>query len=506
MRQQTPSARDRVTNGSPTRGNFVLYVTLLLLFGAGIIAILHVGSGLQPPGPIPGAQIGPASTAPPAGGAGRSEAPGGVTGALLENVRHPLSVLLLQVLVIIIASRAVGALLHRLGQPTVIGEMLAGILLGPSLLGMLSPATVSFLFPPSSMESLHLLSQIGVILFMFLVGIDLDTKHLRERAHAAVLVSHASIIVPFFLGTAFSLTIYRSVAPPGVTFTAFALFMGIAMSITAFPVLVRVLEEKGLTGTPLGSTAIACAAVDDVTAWCLLALVVAIVKAHALTGAALTVSLALAFTCLMLLVLAPRVGRAIRKAAATRPPDKELVAAVLAFVMASALLTEMIGIHALFGAFLAGVIMPSDGTLRPYLRGRLEAFSSAFLLPLFFAFTGLRTQIGLLGGWRSWLMCAGIITVAIAGKFGASALAARWTGMSWVESLSIGALMNTRGLMELIALNIGYDLGILSPRMFAMMVLMALTTTLMAGPVLSLLARFGGREESPSRETGGLTA
>jgi len=453
--------------------NALFYAAVILLFGAGIYAILHLGSGLRAP----------AETLESSG------IPGSVTEGLRQNLRHPLSVLLLQVIVVLVASRVMGSVFRRLGQPSVIGEMASGILLGPSLLGALSPAAESFLFPASSLESLHLLSQIGVILFMFVVGFELETQHLRERADAAVLVSHASIIVPFFLGTAFSLAIYRSLAPEGVSFTAFALFMGIAMSITAFPVLARILDERGLTRTQLGATAIACAAVDDVTAWCLLALVVAIVKADGLFAAALTVALAALFTAVMLVAARPRVARAIQRATAAEPRSKGMVAGVLAFVLASALATEIIGIHALFGAFLAGVVLPADENLRAFLRSRLEAFSSVFLLPLFFAFTGLRTQLGLLGDWSGWLLCASVIGVAICGKLGASALAARWTGMSWRESLSLGVLMNTRGLMELIALNIGYDLGILSPRMFTMMVLMALATTMMAGPALGLIER-----------------
>jgi len=372
-----------------------------------------------------------------------------------------------------------------MGQPAVIGEMIAGILLGPSCLGMLSPGAQAFVFPAASLDTLQLLSQIGIILFMFVVGIELDVQHLRQRAHAAVLVSHASIVVPFFLGVACSLFLYHTLAPAPITFRAFALFMGIAMSITAFPVLARILEERGLSTSSLGSTAIACAAVDDVTAWCLLAVVVAIVQADGLSGALLTIGLTLLFIGIMLFLLRPWVCRLLGTEAETR--SNGLTAGVLTFVFAAALCTEVIGIHALFGAFLAGVIMPSHTRLRIFLRERLETLSAVLLLPLFFAFTGLRTQIGLLNDWQSWAVCTGIIAVAISGKCGGSVLAARWTGLSWPDALTIGVLMNTRGLMELVVLNIGYDLGILSPHIFAMMVLMALTTTFMTGPLLALL-------------------
>jgi Kef-type K+ transport system membrane component KefB len=387
-------------------------------------------------------------------------------------------------------------------QPAVIGEMIAGILLGPSCLGMLSPGAQAFVFPAASLGTLQLLSQIGVILFMFVVGIELDVQHLRQRAHAAVLVSHASIVVPFFLGVACSLLLYRTLAPAAISFRAFALFMGIAMSITAFPVLARILEERGLSTSSLGSMAIACAAVDDVTAWCLLAVVVALVQADGLSGALLTMGLTLLFIGVMLFLLKPQVGRLLGTEVWSETHSKGRMARVLAFVFAAALCTEVIGIHALFWAFLAGVIMPSHTPLRVFLRERLEALSTVLLLPLFFAFTGLRTQIGLLNDWQSWAMCVGIIAVAISGKYGGSMLAARWTGLSWSDALAMGTLMNTRGLMKLVVLNIGYDLGILSPHLFAMMVLMALVTTFMTGPLLALLEWGKRRSTLRTPETG----
>jgi Kef-type K+ transport system membrane component KefB len=275
-------------------------------------------------------------------------------------------------------------------------------------------------------------------------------------------------------------------APSHISFSAFALFIGVAMSITAFPVLARIVEERGLNKTYLGSTAIACAAVDDVTAWCILAIVVAIVKADRLGGALLTISLTLFFIGAMLFVIKPQAERLLGERRGDGTGRKAPTAWVLGFIFTSAWFTETIGIHALFGAFLAGVSLSSHADLRHSLRERLEPFGSGFLLPLFFAYTGLRTQVGLLDDWQSWLVCVAVIAVAIVGKLGGSMLAARWTGMGWQESFSIGALMNTRGLIELIVLNIGYDLGILTPKVFAMMVIMALTTTFMTGPLLSL--------------------
>jgi Kef-type K+ transport system membrane component KefB len=413
---------------------------------------------------------------------------------LATSLHHPLNILLVQLIVIILATRGMGRLFRRIQQPAVIGEMVAGILLGPSCVGLLWPEVQGALFPASSMDTLRLLSQIGVILFMFAVGMELDVQQLRGQAHAAVLVSHASIVVPFFLGTALAVVLYPVLVPVHVPFSAFALFLGISMSITAFPVLARILEDRGLSRTPLGLVVIACAAVDDVTAWCLLAIVVAVAQATALDGALLTIVLAFGFIVLMLGGLKPQAERLLAQYAHGEAPSRGLLAGVLVLVFTAALCTEIIGIHALFGAFLAGVILPARARLTVFLRERLDMFSAVFLLPLFFAFTGLRTQIGLLNTWQSWGLCAAIVAVAIAGKLGGSALAARWTGMRWSEALSVGALMNTRGLMELIALNIGYDLGILTPQLFAMMVLMALTTTFMTGPLLWWLNWLGHRE------------
>ncbi|HLY24671.1 MAG TPA: cation:proton antiporter [bacterium] len=412
--------------------------------------------------------------------------PAGTGSAFGANLRDPLTTLLLQVIVIVALAKALGQIFLRIGQPTVTGEIMAGILLGPSVLGSAFPSATAFLFPPSSMGGLGLLSQIGVILFMFAVGMDLDIERLRGTAQTAVLVSHASMVVPFSLGTVLALVVYRSMAAPHVAFTAFALFMGVAMSITALPVLARIVEERGLSKSPPGVTALAAAAVGDASAWCILAVIVPIVRAKGLLDSAMTIVLLLAFAAMMLLLIKPAAGRLVQSRWPTETFGKGLIAGALVFAVASALFTQTIGVHALFGAFLAGVAMPSYRPLRALLKEQLETFGAVLLLPLYFAFTGLRMRVGLLSDWQSWLACAAIIAVAVAGKMGAGTAAARWTRMSWLDSLSVGALMNTRGLVELIVLNIGYDLGILPPKIFAMLVLMALVTTFMTGPLLSL--------------------
>jgi Kef-type K+ transport system membrane component KefB len=321
---------------------------------------------------------------------------------------------------------------------------------------------------------------------MFVVGLELEVGEFRQRAYTALVVSHASIMVPYLLGVASALLLYESFAAPGTSFIAFALFMGIAMSITAFPVLARILKDRGIEKTPLGTTAITCAAVGDATAWAILAFVVAIAKASGLASTLVELMLVVAFVVIMLWGVRPILARWFANEKTRGGLAPGVIAAVLIFMTASALTTQVIGIHALFGAFLAGVVMPRNKAFHEYLTLRIENFSSIFLLPLFFAFSGLRTEVGLLEDASSWFICLGIIAVAIVGKLVGSMVPARFTGMSWNEAFSLGALMNTRGLIELIALNIGYDLGILPPRIFTMMVLMALVTTFMAGPLLRL--------------------
>jgi len=481
----------------------LFYLLIVLIVGGGILGVLHLGREL--PAPVhtestlaAAKSLAAAAPAKAAPAAAPDSAFGAMIAGLKTNFDHPLSHLFIQLLVIIAAARLMGGLFAKFGQPSVIGEMMAGILLGPSLVGWIAPDFFQFVFPPSSLGPLKLFSQIGVCLFMFAVGMELDVKHVRNKAHTAVVVSHASIIAPYFLGVVLAYFVYSSLAQPGTNFLAFALFMGISMSITAFPVLARILQERNMSQTYLGSTAVTCAAVDDVTAWSALAFVVAITGATSLVGSAMNLGLVIVFIALMIWVVRPLLSRVLGSAEMERAaPTRRTLAIIVCVVLASALCTEAMGIHALFGSFLAGAIVPDKAGFREKLSVRIEHFSSVLLLPLFFAFTGLRTQIGLLNDVSGWVMCFVIIAVATAGKLGGSALTARFTGMNWRDSLQLGALMNTRGLMELIALNIGYELGILSPRIFAMLVIMALVTTAMTGPLLTLFGRIKVREEEP---------
>jgi Kef-type K+ transport system membrane component KefB len=403
------------------------------------------------------------------------------------NIKEPLAILLAQIVTIIIVARFFGWLFRKIGQPTVIGEIIAGIVLGPSLLGLYFPEFSLALFPLQSLGNLQFLSQIGLILFMFVIGMELDLKVLKNKANDAVVISHASIIIPFTLGIGLAYFVYYKFAPAGISFLAFSLFMGIAMSITAFPVLARIVQERGISKTKLGAIVITCAAADDITAWCLLAVVIAIVKAGTFVSALYIIALAVVYVLMMLFVVKPFLKRIGELYSSGVNLSKPVVAIFFLTLILSSYTTDIIGIHALFGAFMTGVIMPDINRFRTIFIEKVEDVSVILLLPLFFVFTGLRTQIGLINDPYLWKVTGFIILVAVAGKFFGSALAAKFVGQNWRNSLTIGALMNTRGLMELVVLNIGLDLGVLTPEVFTMMVIMALVTTFMTGPALDLI-------------------
>lgn len=398
--------------------------------------------------------------------------------------------LVLQITVILAACRLVGALFRKIHQPRVVGEMFAGILLGPSFLGWIAPHFSAYLFPVSSLGFLNALSQVGVIIFMFLVGLGIDPKELKHQGHAAVLISHVSITAPFVLAAVLGLFLYPHLSDDSVKFSNFALFMGAAMSVTAFPVLARILIERNMMKSALGTVAIACAAVDDVTGWCILAYIVVRVRsAHQANPLWVTIGGILVFAAIMVYGvrwLLRGFERTYRKRGEI---SENLMALMLLLALASALCTERLGIHLLFGSFLMGAIMPKEPKFVRYVLDRFETITVTLLLPLFFAFTGLRTNIGLLRNPELWFYCALIIFVAAASKLGGSMIAAKAVGMTWRDAAGIGTLMNTRGLMGLVILDIGLDIKIISPALFSMMVLMALVTTFMAVPLLELIRR-----------------
>jgi len=415
---------------------------------------------------------------------------------LKKQISSPLSILLVQIIIIIIFSRILGLTIGKIGQPIVIGEIIAGIILGPSFLGSLFPETFNFIFPKSSLNNLQLFSQFGLVLFMFIIGMEIDTKLVRKKLNSAVIISFTGIIFPYFLGILLSYFIYASFAMPSVNFTTFALFIGIAMSITAFPVLARIIHEKGLTKTPLGIMAITCAATDDITAWLIFAAIIAIAQAGTAISAIVVIAIVFLFLILMLFIVQPILKRIGSVYISSENLSKTVIAIIFLLLFISAFFTEGIGIHALFGAFIAGVVVPKNQIFKKLMINKIEDISTVVLLPLFFAYSGLRTQIGSLNTPYLWGVCGIVILIAIIGKLGGVSIAARIVGNSWRDSISMGILMNTRGLMELIVLNIGYDLGILSPEIFSIMVIMALTTTFMAGPFLNLIDYISKKKDS----------
>jgi Kef-type K+ transport system membrane component KefB len=471
---------EREPKSSLNAGSFKTMLAYAAMLAATILLFLLIRS------------LGAGLTAPElSGGTGFAAAAGKAKGHVILHV-------LLALVVVILASRALGAVFRYLHQPPVIGEVIAGIMLGPSLLGRIAPEVSAYLLPDTVAPFIGVLAQVGVILFMFLVGLELDTGVLRQKTHATVAISHASIIAPFLLGSTLALWLYPRLSTSDVPFTSFALFMGVSMAVTAFPVLARILTDRGIQKTRLGVIALTCAAVDDVSAWCLLAFVVSVAQAR--TGSAvLTVGMTIVYITAMFVVVRPVVHRLLHKQEVRQRLTQGTTAVVFVALLISSLLTEYIGIHAVFGAFLLGAVIPHDSMLAKDLTHKLEDLVVVLLLPAFFAFTGMRTQIGLVSGIGHWLICGAIVLVACLGKFGGSAVAARLAGLSWRDSASLGILMNTRGLMELIVLNIGLDLKVISPALFAMMVIMALVTTFATTPILHLITRGGVEDEAELR-------
>jgi Kef-type K+ transport system membrane component KefB len=413
-----------------------------------------------------------------------------------ESVNQLLHVLL-ALATVIVTARAVGAVFKLLRQPPVIGEVIGGILLGPSFLGTMAPEWYAYVLPPSAAPFLGVIAQLGVIFYMFVVGLELDLKVLRKSGHATLAISHASILVPFLLGSGLALWIYPTMSTPDISFTAFSLFLGVSMSVTAFPVLARILTDRGIQKSRMGAIALTCAAVDDVTAWCLLAFVVSIVQAK-VGGAILTLSLTAVYIAMMFLIGGPVIRRLVPWLETWDELTEGGIAIFFVGLLLSALATEFIGIHAIFGAFLLGAITPHDSRVAKELTDRIEDLVRIMFLPAFFAFTGMRTQISLVSTQEEWMLCGVIILVATVGKFGGTLAAAKLTGLNWRDSSALGILMNTRGLVELIVLNLGLDLKVISPQLFTMLVIMALVTTFATAPILELITRNHPWEKNPS--------
>ena len=425
-----------------------------------------------------------------------------------QNLIEPSAMILLQIIAILIVSRVFSALFAKINQPTVIGEILAGIILGPSLLGLFFPEAYNFLFSPNSLDSLYIISQIGLVLFMFTVGMDLNMSEMKSNFKSTFIISQSSIVVPFLLGMILAFVIYKDFSPEQSNFTSFALFIGISMSITAFPVLARIVQEKGLTKSHLGTISIGSAAINDVTAWLLLVAVIAIAQTGSFTSSVYTLLFTAVYIVLMLFVVRPFIKRIGAIYQNKELMNKSIFAFFILLLIVSAYATQLLGIHALFGAFMAGLIMPPMPKFRKLMIDKIEDLSVTLLLPLFFVYTGLRTEIGLLNTPELWLICLIFVVIAIVGKMAGSIIPARAVGESWRDSLSLGALMNTRGLMELIVLNIGLEMGILPPVVFVMLVIMALVTTFMTTPLLHLIEKLfpdkSAKEELLRQQTEGI--
>ncbi|MGK5636839.1 cation:proton antiporter domain-containing protein [Streptomyces sp. URMC 126] len=405
--------------------------------------------------------------------------------------------LLVAVPTAIVACQAGASLVRRFGQPPVIGEITMGIVLGPSLLGWLWPEAQHWLFAESVLPYTSVLGQLGLLAFMFLVGLELDLGALRGNSRAAVAVSQAGMLLPLGLGALLAFPLYGRLAPDGVDFLPFMLFVAVAMSITAFPVLARILVDRGLYGTPLGALAMACAAVDDVAAWCLLALVVAFFTAGSPFDALTAAGLAVAFGAAMLLVVRPLLARWAR-GRTDRVGDGVVLVLLFTGLSLSALATDLIGVHTLFGAFLFGVVTPRGHRRIEVSSARLRAVVVPVLLPLFFVHTGLSTEIGTLAADPvQWLWTGALLAVAVLGKWGGAAGAALACGQPWRQAMSIGALMNCRGLTELVMLSIGLELGVVGPELFTMLVLVALVTTAVTSPAVTCFQRLRPPDSTP---------
>jgi len=461
--------------------NGILYIFMILLFGGLIYAAINEGKHFDHFARLVNLTDGSSFNM--------------FRNVLIDNLNNPFSILLIQIVVILFAVRLFSFLFKYIGQPGVIGEIVAGIVLGPSLLGYLFPGFFGFLFRHESLMNLQLISQIGLILFMFVIGMELDFSVIKNKINETLVISHAGILVPFFLGILASHWVYEEYASQQTAFLPFALFIGISMSITAFPVLARIIQERNMTKTPIGILSIASAANDDVTAWCLLAVVIAIAKAGTFASALYAIGLTLLYIVVMFFVVRPFLKKVGNVYANKEVINKTFVSFIFLILVISSTLTELIGIHALFGAFIAGVVMPPNFGFRKVMMEKVEDISLVFFLPLFFAFTGLRTEIGLIDSPQLWGLCGLFILVAVVGKFGGCALASRLVGESWKDSLIVGTLMNTRGLMELVALNIGYEMGVLPPSIFVILVIMALVTTFMTTPLLSFVEKAFAKQE-----------
>jgi len=405
--------------------------------------------------------------------------------------------LLLQLIVILATARVCGWVLRHLGQPAVVGEMAAGLVLGPVVMGQLFPELHAQLFAKSTLAGLSSLATFGLVLFMFVIGLELRAhRSVKQQIQAAGAVGLLSMVAPFGLGVAIAPALYPALAPAGVAFWPFALFIAVALSITAFPVMARILKDRGLTHTPFGQLSLSAAAVVDAFAWVLLALVVALAGAGDGYAGFAKISIGVALlVAFVYLVLKPFFAWLLRTHAPDGEPSPTVLAALMLGLLGCALVTEWLHLHAVFGAFLFGTCLPRDDRLLESMAQKIEPISIVVLMPLFFALAGLGTSANAFSGASLGAMAL-ILSVAAVGKIAGGAAGARVAGYGWRDSLATGALMNARGLMELIVIKVGFDAGLIGPELFTMLLVMALVTTAMTGPLMTLVA---GRVPEPVR-------
>ena len=457
---------------------FVIYFIILNASVVALWGTLQLGEHLVPTTATANTNLSPASFA---------SAFADFQQSVTHHRESTIGRLLLQILVILIAARLMGWLFRKIKQPAVIGEIVAGILLGPSLFGKLSPELFTMLFPQESLPNIQLLSNFGLILFMFAVGMELRLGDIRRQLKGSIVISHAGILLPFVLSLPLSYSIYTQYAAAYTDFTPFALFIGIAMSITAFPVLARIIQESNLQRTHLGKLSLSTAAAGDITAWLMLAAIIAISQSGSILSTGYNLLFLIGYLLVMFGIIRPLFRAAGKVYNNTEVISHGMVGVIIILLLLSSYITELLSMHALFGAFMLGLVMPEDLSFRKIISDKIEDVSLLLFLPLFFVSSGLQTELGLISGVDMWTLLGAFTLIAIVGKVGGTYISARVCGQSPKNSIYLGAFMNTRGLMELVVLGIGYEMGILPPAIYTVLVMMTVITTVMTMPMIHLV-------------------
>lgn len=479
--------------------SIAFYIILLLLFGLATWWTLKQGAGLETTSDTPSIAV------------SMAEAYSIFGESVSHHATSTIGMLLMQILVILVAARTMGWLFAKIRQPAVIGEIVAGILLGPSLLGKVAPDVFAFIFPTHTLSNIQLLSNFGLILFMFAIGMELRLTDIRKDLRSSLVISHAGIFVPFALSLPLSYSIYTQYASTLTGFAPFALFIGISMSITAFPVLARIIQENKLQRTRLGKLSLSTAAASDITAWLMLAAIIAISQSGSMLSTIYNLGFLIVYLLIMFGLIRPLFRVAGKVFVNTEVISHSLIGVIFMLLLLSSYVTELLSMHALFGAFMLGLVMPEDLSFRKIVTDKVEDVSLLLFLPLFFVSSGLQTELGLIDSPEMWILLAIFTGIAIVGKVGGTYISARASGVRPKESLYLGAFMNTRGLMELVVLSIGYEMQILPPGFYAVLVLMTVITTVMTMPMVHAIDQVIAWKEKrrkrtiiPDKQTGGM--